>query len=79
MKWLEVWCKKYGTEGSRTPGLLNANQALYQLSYCPQGTNLGWFLFKSVCLELAELPQAASMARLNFIQFIYPQQHFTSK
>jgi hypothetical protein len=36
-------------------------------------------LFKSVCMELAELPQAASMARLNFIQFIYPQQHFTSK
>src|SRR3990167_6337389 len=26
-----------GAEGSRTPDLLNANQALYQLSYCPVG------------------------------------------
>ena len=27
--------KKYGVVGNRTPGLLNANQALYQLSYNP--------------------------------------------
>jgi hypothetical protein len=33
-KFLSV--KKYGIEGSRTPGLLNANQALYQLSYYPE-------------------------------------------
>ena len=32
---LNVKSKSGGAEGDRTPDLLNANQALSQLSYCP--------------------------------------------
>ena len=37
--WFFVFTFKFrlssGAEGARTPGLLNANQVLSQLSYCP--------------------------------------------
>lgn len=59
MTWLRLsgWFKKgkkYGTEGSRTPGLLNANQALYQLSYCPQVIDLSHSFLKCLCLKLVK-------------------------